>query len=60
MLKQININGTLVIEGEKYKYNKTGVIYEIKKSETGTLKFDNDIIHVNITPERLNKVTKLN
>lgn len=59
MLKQIIINGITITEGEKFIHNITGVTYEIKKSLSGVLKFDNDIIHVNITADRLNQVTKI-
>jgi len=57
--EEITINNTVIIEGEKYKHNITGVIYTVKKNCNDKLQFDNDIIHVDITTERMNQVTKI-
>ena len=59
MQESININGKIITEGERYQHKLTGVIYEIKKSSLGKLQFDNNIIHVDVTADRLNKVRKL-
>lgn len=58
-LKQIIINGTTITEGEKFQHVLTGVIYEVKKQFNKKLQFDNGIIHVDITPEKLNRTIKI-
>lgn len=59
MLKQIIINNKIITEGDFYRHNNTGIIYQVKKHKHGILKLDKGILSVNITPEKLTQITKI-
>ena len=42
--------------GQRYIYKEFNNIYEVKENYNGKLEFDNGIIHVEVTQDRLNKV----
>ncbi|MBU3173312.1 hypothetical protein [Clostridium estertheticum] len=57
MLKELNINGITVVEGQKYIHKKSECIWEIKQDACGELKFDSGVLQREIIEERLKKVT---
>jgi hypothetical protein len=59
IMRSTIINNIKVTEGSKYRHLTTNEIYTIKINKAGVFKFDNDIIAVTVTPERLLKVEEV-